>query len=273
MIRPPVSADFALAYAIAKGVFKVPRLALNIAMASFLARRFPELAAVRVSRLLDPFGKRGRIVKTRSRAECVRDDLDSYGPVSELRPRASPLLSRVPVFVLFRPYWSQLSYGLARPRYCCTVTAGSGIGPRPKTPARGGGAPLVGLTQRLRIVAWQTRAEALRQADRYGLALLLSKNLMSPAFVVATFGVLRLGSNLALVQGLVRRGADALARTAERGLPFAGAVGGGEMLGWLALTRVLSNLLYPLVFFSAARYTERRQRTTPTTAGGYDDGL
>jgi hypothetical protein len=86
VIRPPVSADFALAYAIAKGVFKVPRLALNIAMASFLARRFPELAAVRVSRLLDPFGKHGRIVKTRSRAECVRDDLES--PLRQVRESA-----------------------------------------------------------------------------------------------------------------------------------------------------------------------------------------
>ena len=47
------NADFALAYALCKGVLRVPRLALDAAAAAALARVAPPLAAVRVSLLVD----------------------------------------------------------------------------------------------------------------------------------------------------------------------------------------------------------------------------
>jgi hypothetical protein len=201
-IRLPIGPDFALAYMVAKGLFKFPRLALNLAMAGFLARAFPALAAVRVSLLLDPLGS------------------------------AQQLGAR-----------------------------------RPSQLARSGGAPLARMAACFSNAAITAQAEALRQADRYGLALLLSKNLNSPLSVLASFGLLQLGSSHALVQGLVRRGSDMLARAAGHGLPFAGATFGGfqmpsagQLTAYLAVTRVLLNLLFPLVFLGAARYMERRRR-------------
>jgi hypothetical protein len=54
------SADFALAYALMKGVVRAPRLALDAAAAALLARLCPPLAAVRVSLLIEAAAEAGR---------------------------------------------------------------------------------------------------------------------------------------------------------------------------------------------------------------------
>ena len=48
-----VDADFVLAYALAKGPLRAPRLALDAVVAADMTRRWPQLARVRVTSLID----------------------------------------------------------------------------------------------------------------------------------------------------------------------------------------------------------------------------
>ena len=71
-LKVNVPSDFVLAYAICKGALRVPRLALDASGAALLARRWPSLAAVRVSLMIDAAARAVKAV------QCMLDTLLSW---------------------------------------------------------------------------------------------------------------------------------------------------------------------------------------------------
>lgn len=95
ILRFPVDADFALAFAISKGIGKGPRLALDAAAAGALARFYPALAAVRVSLLLDAAGRSLRTLNPFTLVKAKMMVSQSTPSLPELPP-PSPAAAALP---------------------------------------------------------------------------------------------------------------------------------------------------------------------------------